>query len=45
MQASQAHAVRATPNSVLSAAVADPFYGVRMDEKIAAQASRRPPYF
>jgi hypothetical protein len=35
-QALQAHTVRATPNSVFSAAMFDPFYDVRMNGKIAA---------
>jgi hypothetical protein len=46
MQALQAHTVRATPNSVLSISIVDPFYNVGIGGKIAAWASHcRPPYF
>jgi hypothetical protein len=35
-QALQSHIVRATPNSVLSVSIVDPFYDIRMNGKIAS---------
>jgi hypothetical protein len=40
IQALQAHTVRATPNSILSVAMVDPFYDGRISGKIGAWANR-----
>jgi hypothetical protein len=41
IQALQAHTVRATPNSVLSVSIVDPFYNVGIGGKITAWADYR----